>query len=94
MTTGISYHIGSLLANFTYTSIDDKDKIFYSRIEKYRSQQSPYIIRTSVKRDELSDYYGERIKSLSDYRHWLRRHMKRRKEIENRENSVVVNKTL
>ncbi|KAJ1518262.1 TIM23 complex component, partial [Coelomomyces lativittatus] len=44
------------------------DKLFYQRIRKYRADPSLSLIGNQV-----YDYYGEKINSLSGYRTWLRK---------------------
>jgi hypothetical protein len=69
------------------------DKIFFSRIQQFRAQrmQSPYVMspENSPLLNKLQknkegmggrDYYGESIKSVQDYRSWLRGQRKLERE--------------
>ncbi|KAI8576273.1 hypothetical protein K450DRAFT_274841 [Umbelopsis ramanniana AG] len=49
-------------------SMDHLDRVFYEHIKKNRADARLNSIRNPV-----PDYYGEKIKSVSDYRSWLRK---------------------
>jgi import inner membrane translocase subunit TIM23 len=51
------------------------DRELYRHIVKYRSDPS-----LSSARNPLPDYYGEKIRSLRDYRRWLRRQLEHRRK--------------
>ncbi|KAI9295174.1 mitochondrial import protein Pam17 [Neoconidiobolus thromboides FSU 785] len=65
--------LGSLAFKLLRPKINEqlalKDADFYKRIAKYRVNMA--IQPRSV--TAPPDYYGEKIKSIKDYRHWLRR---------------------
>eukprot|EP00158_Paraphelidium_tribonemae_P006650 Partr_v1_DN27918_c0_g1_i1_m11377 putative Component of the PAM complex, a complex required for the translocation of transit peptide-containing proteins from the inner membrane into the mitochondrial matrix in an ATP-dependent manner len=86
---------GNALWRLTHRSIiqtmDKMDKRFYSRIAAYRAErgQSPYIqnaenvLKFKKRNSDMAlrqDFYGEKIRSVQDYRHWLRRQKKLVKE--------------
>ncbi|CAJ0764746.1 9169_t:CDS:2 [Entrophospora sp. SA101] len=48
--------------------IEEKDKDFYEHIKKNRADASLHSLRNPA-----PDYYGEKIKSVTDYRKWLRK---------------------
>jgi import inner membrane translocase subunit TIM23 len=71
--------------------MDRMDKIFFSKIQHYRAERgnSPYVRQMSNARNLLQfdqrsknrqDFYGESIKSISDYRNWLRKERKLTRE--------------
>jgi import inner membrane translocase subunit TIM23 len=73
--------------------MDSMDKIFFDKIKHYRAErgQSPYmpgntannmmgVLRGQSRDNTRQDFYGERIKSVQDYRHWLRRQRALNKE--------------
>ncbi|KAF2720273.1 mitochondrial import protein Pam17, partial [Polychaeton citri CBS 116435] len=47
--------------------IGEKEKSFFDRIKRYRADPAGSSIQNPV-----PDYYGEKIKSVSDYRRWLK----------------------
>lgn len=49
-------------------AMDERDKLFYEHIKKNRSSARLNSIRNPV-----PDYYGEKIRSVADYRSWLRK---------------------
>ncbi|KAK9722687.1 TIM23 complex component [Basidiobolus ranarum] len=70
------YLVGPLFGNGLWglfhrnlaSKMDIRDKEFYQRIKKHRSDPSLNSFRNPV-----PDFYGEKIKSVSDYRSWLRK---------------------
>ncbi|KAI8057644.1 mitochondrial import protein Pam17-domain-containing protein [Syncephalis plumigaleata] len=56
-------------------TVDEMDRELYRHIVKYRSDPS-----LSSARNPLPDYYGEKIRSLRDYRRWLRRQLEHRRK--------------
>lgn len=75
-----SYAIGSGLSVLTWRyfrpnisqQLDQKQKDFYRRISKYRANVPPNPTQMNFN----FDFYGEKIRSISDYRNWLRRQRK------------------
>ncbi|ORX99930.1 mitochondrial import protein Pam17, partial [Basidiobolus meristosporus CBS 931.73] len=55
--------------------INIRDRQFYERIKKHRSDPSLNSFRNPV-----PDFYGEKIKSVSDYRSWLRKQREHRRK--------------
>ncbi|OQO07671.1 hypothetical protein B0A48_07368 [Cryoendolithus antarcticus] len=49
------------------SAITEKEKSFYARIRRYRADPS-----ASSPQNPIPDYYGEKIKSVQDYRRWLK----------------------
>ncbi|KAJ3083597.1 TIM23 complex component, partial [Quaeritorhiza haematococci] len=49
-------------------ALDARDAEFFDRIARNRPQD----IRTNLQ-NPLPDYYGEKIKSVKDYREWLKK---------------------
>ncbi|CAG8950301.1 hypothetical protein HYFRA_00006794 [Hymenoscyphus fraxineus] len=47
--------------------IDEREREFYARIKKFRVDPS-----TSSVANPVPDYYGEKIGSVTEYRHWLK----------------------
>ncbi|TPX35484.1 hypothetical protein SmJEL517_g02097 [Synchytrium microbalum] len=58
-------------------AIDARDKEFFDRVKRYRSDASK-----SSPQNQIPDYYGEKIKSLSEYRQWLRKQRQFRRKAE------------
>ena len=56
--------------------MDAHQKSFYTRITKYRANVPP----NPTKMNFSFDFYGEKIASVKDYRHWLRRQKEMIKE--------------
>ncbi|TPX51390.1 hypothetical protein SeMB42_g00488 [Synchytrium endobioticum] len=48
--------------------VDARDKEFFERVSKYRSDASK-----SSPQNQIPDYYGEKIKSIQEYRLWLKK---------------------
>lgn len=51
------------------------DKEFYKHIVRNRADPS-----SNSARNPIPDYYGEKIKSVSEYRTWLRKHREYRRK--------------
>lgn len=67
---------GELESRGTLTS-NQKEKSFYDRVNRYRGDASK-----SSPQNPVPDFYGEKIKSVKDYRRWLKdqRAFKRKKD--------------
>ena len=78
---GISYFVGTNTYKFFWKTsnkeesqhLNERDADFLQRLEKYRFQGDSKF---------EDDYYGESIKTLSDYRQWVRTHQKKRETSE------------
>ena len=57
--------------------VDARDKEFFQRVIKYRSDASK-----SSPQNQIPDYYGEKIKSVAEYRKWLRKQRKFKRKTE------------
>ncbi|KAF9426858.1 TIM23 complex component [Podila epigama] len=55
--------------------VDKMDKEFYKHIVRNRADPS-----SNSARNPIPDYYGEKIKSVSEYRTWLRKHREYRRK--------------
>ena len=72
-----SFFTGSALAGLAWkiirprlaTQLDNHQRDFYARITKYRANVPPNPTQMNFS----FDFYGEKIASVKDYRHWLRR---------------------
>ncbi|KAI9594398.1 mitochondrial import protein Pam17-domain-containing protein [Syncephalis fuscata] len=79
----IGFLLGPVVASTTWRmsnrrlagTIDEMDRELYRHIVKYRSDPSLSSVRNPV-----PDYYGEKIRSLRDYRRWLRRQLEHRRK--------------
>lgn len=79
-----SFFTGSALAGVTWRLIrprlasqfDAHQRNFYTRITKYRANVPPNPTQMNFN----FDFYGEKIASVKDYRHWLRRQREMLKE--------------
>lgn len=75
-----SYFVGVTLSGFFWRKLrpelseqlNIKQKDFYSRITKYRANVPPNPTQMNFS----FDYYGEKVRSVEDYRKWLRRQNK------------------
>lgn len=74
---GVSYFVGTNTYKFFWKTrnkeesqnFNERDADFLQRLERYRFQGDSKF---------EDDYYGESIKTLSDYRQWVRAHQKKR----------------
>ena len=72
-----SFFTGSALAGLTwklfrpklFAQIDAYQRNFYARITRFRANVPPNPTQMNFN----FDFYGEKISSVKDYRHWLRR---------------------
>lgn len=79
-----SFFTGSALAGLSWrlfrpkiaAQLDSHQRDFYNRITKYRANVPPNPTQLNFS----FDYYGEKIGSVRDYRHWLRRQREMIKE--------------
>lgn len=79
-----SFFTGSALAGLAWRTLkprlasqmDSHQKSFYARITKYRANVPPNPTQMNFS----FDFYGEKIASVKDYRHWLRRQREMLKE--------------
>lgn len=79
-----SFFTGSALAGLawrilrprTALQLNSHQRDFYARISKYRANVPPNPTQMNFS----FDFYGEKISSVKDYRHWLRRQKEMIKE--------------
>jgi import inner membrane translocase subunit TIM23 len=72
-----SYGLGSMATGWLWSRLDPVraaqmeacQRNFYARISKYRANVPPNPTQLSFS----LDYYGEKIRSVRDYRRWLRK---------------------
>lgn len=75
-----SYFSGVAISGFAWRKfrpnlaeqLNTKQKDFYSRISKHRANVPPNPTQMNFS----FDYYGEKVRSVQDYRTWLRRQYK------------------
>ncbi|KAG0017508.1 TIM23 complex component [Podila clonocystis] len=75
--------VGPVVGNMVFRGVNSKakpivdkmDKEFYKHIVKNRADPS-----SNSARNPIPDYYGEKIKSVSEYRSWLRKHREYRRK--------------
>lgn len=78
---GVGYILGTNFYKFLWKTFNktehhnlyERDADFLKRLDKYRFGQDSKF---------EDDYYGESIKTLSDYRQWVRTHQRKRKNHE------------
>jgi import inner membrane translocase subunit TIM23 len=72
-----SYFVGTAISSLAWRllrphqvrQLDLKQKDFYARVSKYRANVPPNPTQMNFN----FDFYGEKVRSVSDYRSWLRR---------------------